>query len=240
MLVGWVEKNLSKKVLVSPAWKYTRGLVAIEKHKRVARVCQFSPATWMAGRSRSHQLLISLLLSSSVRTTPFHISSSLQKLTPSTANSLLFSRLYSMSKRKDGDDDGSSAPAAKKRATKKQSADGNSSSVAAVVLPCVPDGFQPQRARVLTTNHDIPSGGECVVYWMSRDQRVEDNHAMLYARGCAAAHNVPLKVCFNLVPTFLEATLRQYDLPIYLSTFLSTHICDLPNHLSIYLPLVST
>ena len=112
-----------------------------------------------------------------------------------------------MSKRKD-DDEGSSPPA-KKRATKK-SADSNSSGIgAAVLLPCVPDGFQPQRARMLTTTRDIPAVGDCIVYWMSRDQRVEDNHAMLYARGCAAAHNVPLKVVFNLVPTFLEATLRQ-------------------------------
>ena len=114
-----------------------------------------------------------------------------------------------MSKRKD-DDEGSSPPAAKKRATKKSSdTNSSSSSSSVVVLPCVPDGFQASRARLLTTNRDLPSGGECVIYWMSRDQRVEDNHAMLYARGCAAAHNVPLKVMFNLVPTFLEATLRQ-------------------------------
>ena len=111
-----------------------------------------------------------------------------------------------MSKRKDDDDEGSSPP--KKRATKKP-ADNNSSSSSAVLLPFVPDGFQASRARLLTTNRDLPTGGECVVYWMSRDQRTEDNHAMLYARGCAAAHNVPLKVMFNLVPTFLEATLRQ-------------------------------
>ena len=113
-----------------------------------------------------------------------------------------------MSKRKDDDDEGSNPPA-KKRATKKASGTNSTSNSTAVVLPCVPGGFQASRARLLTTNRDLPSGGECVIYWMSRDQRVEDNHAMLYARGCAAAHNVPLKVMFNLVPTFLEATLRQ-------------------------------
>lgn len=43
-----------------------------------------------------------------------------------------------------------------------------------------------------------------------RDQRAIDNHAMAYAQSVAVAHNVPLKVVFNLVPKFLEATLRQY------------------------------
>jgi deoxyribodipyrimidine photo-lyase len=45
---------------------------------------------------------------------------------------------------------------------------------------------------------------------MCRDQRVEDNWAMLLARHLAKERNVPLAVCFNLVPRFLEATLRQY------------------------------
>ena len=45
---------------------------------------------------------------------------------------------------------------------------------------------------------------------MMRDQRAIDNHAMAYAQSVAVAHNVPLKVVFNLVPKFLEATLRQY------------------------------
>ena len=50
-----------------------------------------------------------------------------------------------------------------------------------------------------------------VVYWMSRDQRSEDNWALLFARDLAAAGNVPLVTVFNLVPSFLEATERQYD-----------------------------
>ena len=45
---------------------------------------------------------------------------------------------------------------------------------------------------------------------MSRDQRVNDNYALLYAQGIASSKNVPLRVVFNLVPTFLEATIRQY------------------------------
>ncbi len=50
-----------------------------------------------------------------------------------------------------------------------------------------------------------------VVYWMSRDQRVHDNWALLYAQETALKSKAPLIVLFNLVPQFLEATLRQYD-----------------------------
>ena len=49
-----------------------------------------------------------------------------------------------------------------------------------------------------------------VVYWMSRDQRVHDNWALLYAQKLALEKNTPLLVIFNLVTDFLEATLRQY------------------------------
>ncbi len=50
-----------------------------------------------------------------------------------------------------------------------------------------------------------------VAYWMSRDQRVQDNWALLYAQECAAALEVPLVVVFCLTPSFLGATMRQYD-----------------------------
>ena len=50
-----------------------------------------------------------------------------------------------------------------------------------------------------------------VVYWMSRDQRVGDNWALLYAQELARSRRVPLAVVFALSPRFLDATLRQYD-----------------------------
>lgn len=50
-----------------------------------------------------------------------------------------------------------------------------------------------------------------VLYWMSRDQRRDDNWALLYAQEKALDLKVPLLVCFCLVPTFLEAPLRAYD-----------------------------
>jgi deoxyribodipyrimidine photo-lyase len=39
---------------------------------------------------------------------------------------------------------------------------------------------------------------------------VEDNHAFACAQAASQAYKVPLKVVFNLVPCYLEATLRQY------------------------------
>lgn len=49
-----------------------------------------------------------------------------------------------------------------------------------------------------------------VVYWMSRDQRAYDNWALLYAQQFALEKKLPLTVVFNLVPEFLQATIRQY------------------------------
>ena len=49
-----------------------------------------------------------------------------------------------------------------------------------------------------------------VVYWMSRDQRCEDNWALLYAQELALSLQVPLAVVFCLVPDYLGATARQY------------------------------
>jgi deoxyribodipyrimidine photo-lyase len=53
-------------------------------------------------------------------------------------------------------------------------------------------------------------GHGLVAYWMSRDQRVQDNWALLYAQELALALGQPLAVVFCLAPTFLGATLRQY------------------------------
>lgn len=54
------------------------------------------------------------------------------------------------------------------------------------------------------------SRGGPVVYWMSRDQRVHDNWALLYAQQLARENSLPLLVAFCVVPSFLGATLRHY------------------------------
>jgi deoxyribodipyrimidine photo-lyase len=65
----------------------------------------------------------------------------------------------------------------------------------------------PSRVRILRP--DDPATGP-VVYWMSRDQRVRDNWALLHAQDLALRHRAPLAVVFCLVPRFLGATSRQY------------------------------
>ncbi len=49
-----------------------------------------------------------------------------------------------------------------------------------------------------------------VVYWMSRDQRIQDNWALLCAQQIALERKTPLAVVFCLVPSFLGAAIRQY------------------------------
>lgn len=61
-------------------------------------------------------------------------------------------------------------------------------------------------------NIEITSGK--VIYWMSREQRVEDNWSLIYALNLAKSFNQELLVVFNIVPTFIGATLRQYNFMI--------------------------
>jgi deoxyribodipyrimidine photo-lyase len=65
------------------------------------------------------------------------------------------------------------------------------------------------RARIRPLNQAHPGKGP-VIYWMSRDQRLRDNWALLYAQELALSLGRPLGVVFCLAPAFLGATLRQY------------------------------
>lgn len=58
---------------------------------------------------------------------------------------------------------------------------------------------------------DGPEHEGPVLYWMSRDQRVKDNWAFLFAQDLALERKKPLGVLFCLVPQFLNATVRHYD-----------------------------
>ena len=53
------------------------------------------------------------------------------------------------------------------------------------------------QTRILRLNKN-EFDGEAVIYVMSRDQRVHDNHALLSAQAAAIEHSVPLYVLFNL------------------------------------------
>jgi deoxyribodipyrimidine photo-lyase len=63
--------------------------------------------------------------------------------------------------------------------------------------------------RVRTLQEGLLKQGP-VVYWMSRDQRTDDNWALLFAQELALQAKVPLIVVFCLVPEFLNATIRHY------------------------------
>jgi len=55
-----------------------------------------------------------------------------------------------------------------------------------------------------------PAGCGPVIYWMQRDQRVDDNWALLYAQQQALVMNQPLVVIFCLVNHFIGASPRHY------------------------------
>jgi deoxyribodipyrimidine photo-lyase len=65
----------------------------------------------------------------------------------------------------------------------------------------------PKRVRLL---HEGQAAAGPVLYWMSRDQRAQDNWALLFAQELALERQVPLVVAFCLVRRFLGAGRRQY------------------------------
>ncbi len=69
-----------------------------------------------------------------------------------------------------------------------------------------------RRVRKLRDSAGRPRGP--VVYWMSRDQRVRNNWALLVAQQLAADQHKALCIAFCLVPEFLGATIRQYSFMI--------------------------
>ena len=67
--------------------------------------------------------------------------------------------------------------------------------------------IDPARTKVLRKG---AFSGESVLYWMSRDKRVDDNWALLAAQSVALNNKVPLIVCFQYLGHFPEANIRQY------------------------------
>lgn len=53
--------------------------------------------------------------------------------------------------------------------------------------------------------------GECILYVMSRDQRVRDNHALSFAQDEALEYSLPLVVAFNLLPRSGYRRREQYE-----------------------------
>ncbi|XP_027875310.1 CPD photolyase isoform X2 [Xiphophorus couchianus] len=71
--------------------------------------------------------------------------------------------------------------------------------------------FNEKRQRFLTDTEKMKQGSEGVLYWMQRDQRVQDNWALIRAQQLATKEGLPLHVCFCLVvPKSELSTLRHY------------------------------
>ncbi|MBN1989459.1 MAG: deoxyribodipyrimidine photo-lyase [Bacteroidales bacterium] len=66
------------------------------------------------------------------------------------------------------------------------------------------------KQRVFNRNNRTSNGGS-VVYWMSRDQRINNNWALLYAIELANQNSAPVHVAFCLAPTFPNASIRHYQ-----------------------------
>lgn len=68
-----------------------------------------------------------------------------------------------------------------------------------------------QSARVKKLNSVSGTSGKCVLYVMSRDQRVEDNHALLFAQKIALKQGLPLAVVFCLKPDVKNRSKEHYQ-----------------------------
>ena len=69
--------------------------------------------------------------------------------------------------------------------------------------------------RAIKLNSNKPkTDGACVIYFMSRDQRVQDNHALLLAQEQALLYKLPLLVVFNLNPNIKHRAKEHYEFMI--------------------------
>ncbi|XP_055008221.1 deoxyribodipyrimidine photo-lyase-like, partial [Boleophthalmus pectinirostris] len=72
--------------------------------------------------------------------------------------------------------------------------------------------FNKKRLRFLTDTQKIKQGAEGILYWMNRDQRVQDNWALIHAQRLALKEELPLHVCFCLlVPKSKLSTYRHFS-----------------------------
>lgn len=70
--------------------------------------------------------------------------------------------------------------------------------------------FAKSRVRILNNMTEVKLNSNGILYWMFRDQRVQDNWAFLFAQKLAFKNQVPLHICFCLLPNFQDANMRQY------------------------------
>jgi hypothetical protein len=81
-------------------------------------------------------------------------------------------------------------------------------------LPFIPPDFIASRARLLTSaekNNSLNKDGKFVVYWMSRDQRAEDNHAMHYAQVLVVLYLFAMSTYTNLNLSCIMTLMSTYN-----------------------------
>ncbi len=66
-----------------------------------------------------------------------------------------------------------------------------------------------KRIRKLKYNSEVKQG--TVAYWMTRDQRINNNWSLIASQKIAQKNKAAFAIIFCLNPSFLDATLRQYD-----------------------------
>ncbi|XP_056453797.1 CPD photolyase [Gadus chalcogrammus] len=70
----------------------------------------------------------------------------------------------------------------------------------------------PKRIRFISDTQSIKQGCEGILYWMSRDHRIQDNWALIHAQQLAVEEKLPLHICVCLlVPKSELSTLRHYN-----------------------------
>lgn len=77
--------------------------------------------------------------------------------------------------------------------------------------PSVADfNFNKKRVRILSKATEVPDGAEGIMYWMTREERIQDNWSLLYAQRLALKTKLPLHIYFCLRKTFMNAPLRHF------------------------------
>ncbi|KAK9505830.1 hypothetical protein O3M35_009804 [Rhynocoris fuscipes] len=70
--------------------------------------------------------------------------------------------------------------------------------------------YNKSRVKILSSTEDVPENTKGILYWMTREGRVQDNWSLLFAQRLALKYKVSLHVCFCLRPKFMDATIRHY------------------------------
>ena len=69
--------------------------------------------------------------------------------------------------------------------------------------------IHPERVHTIITNSPKPQG-TYVLYWMQQSQRIQYNHALLFARELAEHNSLPLVIGFVITDSFPGANYRHY------------------------------